>query len=109
MAQAARDIGYFSDDVDKAYEHNVLDIFALACEPLMADGEYDFASSDLAARIKQKGLAMSSREQQWHSPPVDALFIHRKLAGLFLIAAKLQAKVNVSDIFNEQRKSSGVS
>ncbi|MCG7565164.1 AarF/ABC1/UbiB kinase family protein [Pseudoalteromonas sp. CnMc7-15] len=109
MAQAARDIGYFSDDVDKAYEHNVLDIFALACEPLTADGEYDFASSDLAARIKQKGLAMSSREQQWHSPPVDALFIHRKLAGLFLIAAKLQAKVNVSDIFNEQRKSSGVS
>ena len=63
MAQAARDIGYFSDDVDKAYKHNVLDIFALACEPLTVDGEYDFAAW-VAARIKQKGLAMSSHEQQ---------------------------------------------
>jgi len=31
----------------------------------------------------------------WHTPPVDALFIHRKLGGLFLLAKRLKAKVDM--------------
>jgi hypothetical protein len=34
----------------------------------------------------------------WHTPPADALFLHRKLGGLYLLAAKLKARVNMGDI-----------
>ena len=44
---------------------------------------------------------MSTASEHWHAPPVDALFVHRKLAGQFLIAAKLGAKVNVNSIFKD--------
>ena len=44
---------------------------------------------------------MSTASEHWHAPPVGALFVHRKLAGLFLIAAKLGAKVNVNRIFKD--------
>ena len=31
----------------------------------------------------------------WHTPPADALFLHRKLGGLYLLAALLKAQVDV--------------
>jgi hypothetical protein len=76
-----------------------VDIFMLACEPLRQNKAYDFAASPLAKQIRDKGLTMSTDKSKWHSPPIDALFIHRKLAGLYLIAAKLNAKVNVQQLY----------
>ncbi|MEQ3440247.1 AarF/ABC1/UbiB kinase family protein [Pseudoalteromonas sp. BZP1] len=101
VATAAQQIGYFQQGLAQEYIDNVVDIFLLACEPLRHQGEYDFANSDLPKRIKELGLKMSTASEHWHAPPVDALFVHRKLAGLFLIAAKLSAKVNVNSIFKE--------
>ena len=100
MIEAARTIGFFADDIDAAYLEQVLAIFTLACEPLSVEGEYDFAASGLAQRIKDKGMSIQSQQDQWHTPPVDAIFIHRKLAGLYLLAAKLKAQVNVKALFS---------
>ncbi|PKH07111.1 AarF/ABC1/UbiB kinase family protein [Moritella sp. Urea-trap-13] len=99
MQTAAEDIGFFAQDIDQDYLQQVLSTFIIATEPLQCQGEYDFASTDLAYRIKQAGMAINNRQDQWHTPPVDAIFIHRKLAGLYLLAAKLNAKVNVSALF----------
>ncbi|QFI36955.1 AarF/ABC1/UbiB kinase family protein [Moritella marina ATCC 15381] len=99
MQQAAENIGFFGQNIDNDYLQQVLSTFIIATEPLQCQGEYDFASTDLAYRIKQAGMAINNRQDQWHTPPVDAIFIHRKLAGLYLLAAKLNAKVNVSALF----------
>lgn len=99
MQQAAVNIGFFGQDIDNDYLQQVLSTFIIATEPLQCQGEYDFASTDLAYRIKQAGMAINNRQDQWHTPPVDAIFIHRKLAGLYLLAARLNAKVNVSALF----------
>ncbi len=99
VASAAEQIGYFNSEIDLEYKHKVVDIFMLACEPLRQDKSYDFATSPLAKQIRDKGLEMSTDKSKWHSPPIDALFIHRKLAGLYLIAAKLNAKVNVQQLY----------
>jgi len=34
--------------------------------------------------------------QFWHAPPIDCLFSHRKLGGLFLLVTRLKARVDVS-------------
>jgi hypothetical protein len=44
---------------------------------------------------------MDTKQEQWHTPPIDAVFIHRKLAGLYLLAAKLEAKVNTHQLFSK--------
>jgi len=31
----------------------------------------------------------------WHIPPIDTLFIQRKLGGIYLLAARLKARVDV--------------
>jgi len=96
---AATQIGYFKDDIVDSYKNHVIDLFLMACEPLRVDGDFDFKNSTLANNIKNAGLELSAQSQQWHTPPVDALFIHRKLAGLYLIAAKLNAKINITALF----------
>ena len=100
VLKAASQIGYFKDDIMDNYKNNVIDLFLMACEPLRHDGEFDFKHSELALKIKNAGLALSAQSQQWHTPPVDALFIHRKLAGLYLIAARLGAKIDVRALFS---------
>ncbi|MEZ5447896.1 MAG: hypothetical protein R3E89_02330 [Thiolinea sp.] len=40
--------------------------------------------------------------EYWHTPPADALFLHRKLGGLYLLAARLRARVDVRRLFLEQ-------
>jgi predicted unusual protein kinase regulating ubiquinone biosynthesis (AarF/ABC1/UbiB family) len=99
IRQAAMKIGFFKQDIDLDYFEQVASIFSLATEPLQYDGVYDFSTSDLAQRIQQAGQTINNRKDQWHTPPVDAIFIHRKLAGLYLLAAKLEAKVNVAKLF----------
>lgn len=99
MVDAARQIGFFKQDIEQNYLNDVLSIFDIACEPLHFDGEYDFAASKLATRIREKGMAIQRQSSQWHTPPVDALFIHRKLGGIYLMATKLKAKVNVKQLF----------
>ncbi|WOT06076.1 ABC1 kinase family protein [Shewanella youngdeokensis] len=102
MAAAAQKIGFFQEEISTEQKNLVLDIFYLACEPLRFEGEYDFSNDTLATRIMQAGQTISMKHNEWHSPPVDAIFIHRKLAGLYLLASKIGAKVNVKQLFELQ-------
>ncbi len=101
VESAAREIGFFKGELEQGYLANILKIFELACEPVQFNGAYDFAKSQLATRIKTIGLQIGKQTSQWHTPPVDALFIHRKVAGLYLLACKLEAKVNVNKLLSE--------
>ncbi|AXQ99670.1 AarF/ABC1/UbiB kinase family protein [Pseudoalteromonas piscicida] len=96
VKQAACDIGYFDTNIAPEYCDAVIELFLLATTPLRYNGPFDFANSKLSKELSEKGLALNGRSNEWHTPPVDALFIHRKLAGLYLIAAKLQAKVDLT-------------
>lgn len=101
MSNAAQQIGFFQDAIDPQQKQLIIDIFYQACEPLRTQGAYDFGASDLAKRITQAGKAMSTQQNEWHTPPTDAIFIHRKLAGMYLLAAKLNANINVYTLFNQ--------
>ncbi|BBP44566.1 ABC1 kinase family protein [Thiosulfativibrio zosterae] len=98
---AAEQIGFFSQTILPSQKAAVLDLFMLACEPLRHAGTFDFVQTDLAQRIKDQGMALSLEQDYWHTPPADALFFHRKLGGLYLLAAKLKARVNLQALFLE--------
>lgn len=98
MNAAAVAIGYFQQDIKEGQRQAVLDIFALACEPLGHMGEYDFGTSDLGVRIRDAGMVLGMDRDFWHTPPADALFLHRKLGGLYLLAARLKARVNMQEV-----------
>lgn len=86
-------IGYLPADALPAHREKLLDLFELATEPLGAHGAYDFSASELPLRVSRAGLDLGLQQGFWHSPPADAVFLHRKLAGLFLLGARLRARV----------------
>jgi predicted unusual protein kinase regulating ubiquinone biosynthesis (AarF/ABC1/UbiB family) len=98
ISDAAEAIGYFQADIRDDHREAVLDIFEIACEPLRHRGAYDFGRSDLAARIRDAGMALGMDRDFWHTPPADALFLHRKVAGLYLLAAKLGGRADVAGL-----------
>ena len=95
MYEAASGIGYFGAAMTPEQTKVVMDLFEMACEPLCHEGAYDFGSSTLAKRMHEAGMALAMDRNFWHTPPIDALFLHRKLAGVYLLAARLNARVDV--------------
>ena len=98
MAESAQAIGYFKEDIHARQRAAVMELFILATEPARTRGRFDFGASDLALRIRDAGMALSFDQGYWHTPPADAVFLHRKLGGLYLLAARLRAKVDVRAI-----------
>ncbi|MEC6830912.1 AarF/ABC1/UbiB kinase family protein [Photobacterium toruni] len=99
MLAALKQIGFFSQPIEPQAQQALLALYVQACEPLKYQGEYDFGQSTMVRRIRDAGSQLSMKQGYWHTPPVDAIFLHRKLGGLYLLAAKLKARVNVHKIF----------
>lgn len=99
LDEPAMELGYFQADIEAHHRQQVLDIFLLACEPLRHQGLYDFGRSDLALRLHALGLPLAMDKTFWHTPPADVLFLHRKIGGLYLLAARLGARVDIRTLF----------
>ena len=95
---ALQQIGFFQDQITDTQKDAVIGLFQMACEPLRHSGEFDFENSSLAKNVSLAGRELSFKQNYWHTPPADALFLHRKIAGLYLIATKLKAKINIQNI-----------
>jgi hypothetical protein len=76
----------------------VVDLLQSAAEPALNPGRYDFASSQLTQRISEKLLQLRNSHDSQRIPPPDIIFLHRKLAGIFLLCARINARVDVRGV-----------
>ena len=98
MVEAAEKVGYSMGDEDSEYRELVLELFLLALEPLRFDEDYDFARSDMPARMSELGQSVTDYKDFWRAPPTDAVYFHRKLGGMFMLASRLGARVNAHQL-----------
>ncbi len=96
---AARDLGIISGDTQPEHEAAMKSMFLAAVEPLRADEPYDFATSDVTERMRDAGLVLRQTRYD-HTPKPVLMFLHRKIGGMYLLAARLKAKVNVRALLN---------
>jgi hypothetical protein len=73
-------------------------MFDMALEPLRRREAFDFGASDLSARLRDEGIAFNRERELKRLPPTDALFIHRKVAGMYLLATRLKARVAIREL-----------
>ncbi len=86
-------IGYFDATTAPHHQALIRSMFDTAMGPLRQDAPFDFGSSDLLERLRDMGLAIGSDRDLAHVPPAATLFLHRKIGGMYLMAAKLRARV----------------
>jgi predicted unusual protein kinase regulating ubiquinone biosynthesis (AarF/ABC1/UbiB family) len=95
IAAAAIAIGYLPPDAPPKQVEAVIDVILLVCEPLQYRGRYDFGRSDLPARARDFGFDLAFKRGLLKAPPPATMFLHRKLVGMYLLVARLGARVDV--------------
>jgi hypothetical protein len=101
MRDAMQDLGYFSPEDPEA--ELILAMADHAAGALRNAAPYDFATSTLPLEIAEMGRPLAERRQLWHVPPADLLFLHRKIAGMFLLAQRLRARVALRPLMDRWR------
>jgi predicted unusual protein kinase regulating ubiquinone biosynthesis (AarF/ABC1/UbiB family) len=94
IARHAMAIGYVTRDDPPERVRAAVDVILLVCEPLRHRGPYDFAASDLPARVRALGFELAVRRGLLRAPPPETIFLHRKLVGSFLLLARIRARVD---------------
>ena len=95
LVAAAERLGYAMGEAGGEYRELVMQFLALVMEPLREDVVYDFARSDMARNMSRLGEDVTRFRDAWRAPPMDAIYFHRKVGGMFLLASRLRARVNV--------------
>ena len=91
--QAMRDLGLVAPRTPRARQDAIMALFELAIQPLRQDGAFDFGTTDILARLRDGGLSIAADRDNWHIPPMDTLFLQRKIGGIFLLATRLKARI----------------
>lgn len=95
IAQAARALGLFDAATAPHHVAAMVEMTARVCAQFRATGPYDFAATTLPQDLRDAGLELALDQSFTHIPPMDTLFVQRKLAGVFLLATRLRARVDL--------------
>jgi predicted unusual protein kinase regulating ubiquinone biosynthesis (AarF/ABC1/UbiB family) len=95
LRQAAIAIGFFAERTPLRHQDAVLRLIEMALVPLRHPTAFDFGDSNLAARLRDGGLAIAAERDFVHAPPMDMMFLQRKVGGMFLLASRLKARVHI--------------
>ncbi|MEM8655727.1 MAG: AarF/ABC1/UbiB kinase family protein [Pseudomonadota bacterium] len=90
------EIGLLPETVDGAFRVRILDMVMMVFDELRAAPVLDLAVSDLGRRLQREGEALAMEGFVPPPVPMDLLYIQRKVAGMFLLARRLRARVPVA-------------
>lgn len=100
----ALQMGYYDDAVAQHHQTTIHKMIIAACEPADWEGPYPFGQTDLAERMRDWGMELGMSGDFWHIPPTDSLFLQRKLAGLYLLCARLKGRVDFKPLVSDALK-----
>ncbi len=98
LTRAATRLGFLRATDPPDLRAAFVELCELLAEPLRERGPYDFAASDLARRVRERSAESLSRFR-FAQPPPASLFLHRKLAGSFLLCSHIRATVDCHRLY----------
>ncbi len=96
--EAADRLGYLAGNASADYQDFLVDIFNIALESFQEPGKYDFENARLSERLAKLSEQAYDFKEFWQTPPTDVVYLHRKLGGMFLLATRLGAQVDVNSM-----------
>jgi len=86
-------MGYFSTATAQPHQDLLLRMFMVAMGPVRQHSPFDFGTSDVLEQLRDMGVAIGADRELAHVPPPATLFVHRKIGGMYMMAAKLRARI----------------
>jgi predicted unusual protein kinase regulating ubiquinone biosynthesis (AarF/ABC1/UbiB family) len=97
LEEAAVSIGFLDDTISQDHRRQCLDLMRLAFEALRVD-VFDFTNAKLTQDMQHGGEALARDGFIPPVVPMDVLYLQRKFGGMFLLGARLRAKLPVAQI-----------
>lgn len=98
LLDAALRIGFVTEAIEDRHLNRIMDIMETVFGALTRTEDFDFADPALSRRMQAQGMALADDGFVPPPLPMDALFLQRKFAGMFLLAARLRAHVPVAQM-----------
>lgn len=101
VVDIACELGFFVEDLPDSFRKQVVDIMAIAAEPMQYEGDFDFGSTNVIGKLRDEAMPLMSERKYMGTPPGDALFMHRKIGGMFLLLMRAKVKLNLRAILEQ--------
>ena len=102
LKDAAITAGLVGAEAIARHEPRIDQMIDIILGELHRPGPFDFGDRRFVGALKDHGMEVAADRSAWHVPPVDMLFVQRKISGTALLAARLQARVDVRALAAER-------
>jgi predicted unusual protein kinase regulating ubiquinone biosynthesis (AarF/ABC1/UbiB family) len=98
---AVLDIGFMNAQTAQQNKREIDALIETAINMIQLPGPFDFSRTDFITEMRDEGMTIAADRRNWHIPPSDTLFVQRKLGGVFLLASRLKASVDVNSLLRQ--------
>ena len=98
VREAARAAGFLGEAAVARHRPLVDRMIGIVVTEMNRPGPFDFGDRGFVEVLREQGMEMAADRSTWHIPPVETLFVQRKVSGTALLAARLEARVDVREL-----------
>lgn len=101
VLKATIEAGFMMPIVAEKHPERVNRMIDIVIGEMRADAPFDFGDRAFIPLLREEGYAIAQDKDTWAFPPIETLFVQRKVSGTALLGARLKAKVNIRRITEE--------
>lgn len=98
---ATIEAGFMMPIVAEKHPERVGRMIDIVINEMREDAPFDFGDRAFIPLLREEGYAIAQDKDTWAFPPIETLFVQRKVSGTALLGARLKAKVNIRRIVEE--------
>ncbi|MEP5939159.1 MAG: AarF/ABC1/UbiB kinase family protein [Erythrobacter sp.] len=97
----ALNAGFINPTVIKRQGESLDKMIGIIASEMSRDAPFDFGDRAFVPLLRDEGMAIAQDKKSWHIPPVETLFVQRKVSGTALLGARLKAVINIRAIVED--------
>ncbi|WP_228244022.1 AarF/ABC1/UbiB kinase family protein [Porphyrobacter sp. GA68] len=98
--------GFINESAAERHRTAFDQIIEIVVTEMNRPGPLDFGDRSFVPQIRELAMPMAQDRQSWHLPPVETLFVQRKVSGTALLGARLKARVDVRAVLTRALRES---
>ena len=104
LEETIEGIGFIDENTKDSQRKQIVHMVKLVFDTLQNNRYLDFADTKLATHLQDSAMALAKDGFLPPPLPIDVLLLQRKFGGMFLLAAKLAARVDVVSLLADHLK-----
>ena len=105
VIEATIEAGFMMPIVFEKHPERVNKMVDVVIGEMREDKPFDFGDRAFIPLLRDEGLEIAQDKETWAFPPIETLFVQRKVSGTALLGARLKAKINIRRMTEETLRS----